>query len=567
MKRKIAILVALAMMITIFGGCVTPTQIPSGSQSSTGSESSSEAEDFSETGTLNLDWFAGTGTDSVFECPWQDMGSLYPYMVFDSLVKLETADGSILPALAKEWEISTDGKTYSFTIDENAKWHDGTAFTAEDVIFTFNTYLKVPQSSDKAGLKTILGVQDVIDAKADAVTGIMAVGNRVIFALKNADSSLIFTLAKIKILPKHLLKGLDPTLLTKDETFWKKPIGTGAYKINEVTFPNYFTLVRNDEYHLAKANIKNVLFTSHVTGGVESTRADIIAGKIDFAFGNAVNDITNAKNIVTQNAEIKMPIVPSNYRRMFEFNCVGSTDNQYNDDMQKVEVRQAINLLLDKEAIAGMYKGQGLPLTTFINPDLPYYNSDIPLFKRDVTKAKEMLTAAGFDFTRKVRILYYYDDQTTKDVMEIIKQNFSDAGITAEPFLATGDLTSIIYSVKNWDIIYSGSSGKPDPIMGYLLFIPDKGIADGIYGNVETRQATFGPLLDGYKASQDDAEKKKIGDQIQLEAYKNSTFIPIYGMNKIILYNSAKLKVEESIFEKDWIFYCDFKFDQWELLK
>jgi hypothetical protein len=103
--------------------------------------------------------------------------------------------------------------------------------------------------------------------------------------------------------------------------------------------------------------------------------------------------------------------------------------------------------------------------------------------------------------------------------------------------------------------------------MGYLLFIPDKGIADGIYGNVETRQATFGPLLDGYKASQDDAEKKKIGDQIQLEAYKNSTFIPIYGMNKIILYNSAKLKVEESIFEKDWIFYCDFKFDQWELLK
>lgn len=571
MKKYLVFLIALSMIVTVLAGCAGSSGKPAASDSSSATTSaaasSESAVDFSETGTLNLDWFAGIGTDSVFECPWADWQSLYPNMVFSSLVKLDTDGKTILPDLAKNWEISPDGKTYSFTLDENARWHDGTPFTAEDVLFSFNTVLQVPESMYKPFLTAIAGAQDVIDGKAKTITGLTTKGNEVTFAFNSPDNSVIINIfAAMRILPKHLLKDTDPTLLTKYETFWKKPIGTGAYKIDEVSFPNYFTVIRNDEYHGKKANIKRVLFTSHMTGGVESVRADVIAGKIDFAFGNAINDITNAKNIVEKNPDIKMMIVPSTYQRQFWFNNVGSTDKKYNSDMQKAEVRQAINLLLDKEALASFYKGQGVPLTTWVNPELPAYNSDIPLFKRDVSKAKEMLKAAGFDFNRKVRILYYYDDQTTKDFMELIKQNFAEAGVTAEPFLATGDLASVIYKVKNWDIMYAGN-GLSDPILTYKTLVPDNGVTDGLFGDIKNRQSLFGTLLERYSAAVDPAEKKKIGDQIQLEANKYNMIIPIYGLNRVVLYNANRLKIDEGIFNADLLTSYDLKFDKWELLK
>jgi len=571
MKRFVGFLVALTMLVTVVGGCTSSSEQTTASQSSADSTSAAAsvtdaAVDYSETGTLNLEWSAGIGTDSVFESPWSDLQSLYPAMVFDSLIKYDTDGTTILPALANSWEISADQKTYTFTLNDSVQWHDGTAFTADDVLFSLNTLLQVPESFQKGLLTAISGVQDVIDGKAETATGISASGNTVTLVLSTPDNTLMSTLAQLYILPKHLLGDVDPTLLTKYEEFWKKPIGTGAYKINEVSFPNYFTVVRNDAYFGKKANIKTVLFKSYVTGGVESERADIIAGNLDFAFGNAVNDITNATNITEKNTDVKMMIVPSTYQRQFWFNNVGSSDGKYNTDMQKTEVRQAINLLLDKESLASFYKGQAVALTTFVNPALSAYDTDIPLFSRDVEKAKAMLTEAGFDFSRTIRILYYYDDQTTKDFMEIVKQNFADAGITAEPFLVTNDLASVIYKVKNWDMIYAGS-GSPDPIMTYKSMVPDKGIKDDIFGDIEVRENLFGKLLQQYTATTDLTEMKTIGDQIQTEALNYSLILPVYGMNKVVLYNSGRLKLDEGVFNKDLLMSYDLKFDQWELLK
>ena len=79
-------------------------------------------------------------------------------------------------------------------------------------------------------------------------------------------------------------------------------------------------------------------------------------------------------------------------------------------------------------------------------------------------KAKELLEEAGFDYSKKIRICYYYDDQTTVDAMDLVCQNLADAGITAEAFLATGDIGSILYDVHNYDIMYAGWN-KLDPVI------------------------------------------------------------------------------------------------------
>ena len=182
-------------------------------------------------------------------------------------------------------------------------------------------------------------------------------------------------------------------------------------------------------------------------------------------------------------------------------------------------------------------------------------------------KAKEMLTAAGFDFDRPIRLLYYYDDATTANIMELLKQNFAEAGVKLEPFLATGDLASIIYDVKNWDMMYAGTATYIDPILHYSIFVPDNGIQDGVFGEVEFRQTEFVTLFDSYKAAVDPTDMKKLGDELQLKGNQYCTIIPVYGLNKICLYNTSRLKLDESIFEMDLVNCRDNKFETWELLQ
>ena len=487
-------------------------------------------------------------------------------MVFDTLIKINMNDNSFTPRLAKSWEVSTDAKTYTFTIADNIKWHDGVAFTAEDVLFSFNAMMRLPEGMFKSYFSKVQGAQEVLDGKATTLTGVTVSGNKVIIALSAPDNYFLKAMCIFNMLPKHLLKDVDPTLLAKNETFWKKPIGTGPYYIDEVSFPNYFTLQRFDGYNGKKANIKKVLFTSYATGKNEAVIAAAMDGKIDFATGNSVNDSAIAKQINTKLSDMKIMTVPSSYNRQLWVNTVGSKDGKHNDAMKKVEVRQALNLLLDKEAISALYKGQAVALSTFINPGDRAYNMSIPLFKRNVAEAKTMLTKAGFDFTKSVRILYYYTDQTTIDIMEMIKQNFAEAGVKAEPFLATGDLASIIYTVKNWDLMYAGA-GNPDPIKMYTNLVPDNGVVDGLYGDIDLRTKVFGTLLSKYSDTLDAAEDKKIGDEIQLESNKYCYVMPVYGLNKIYLYNSAKLKLDEKIYSADLFGMCDYMFEKWELLK
>jgi len=520
------------------------------------------AVDYNETGILKLDWHSGVGTDSLFECPWVSEQSLYAAMVFDTLIQNNNQGTAQLPRLATEWDISSDGKTYTFTITDKAKWHDGEPLTVSDIVFSYNAVLKLAKTSKKGNYSSLVGAQAVIDGEADSISGITSTDSTITFQLIGPDNTVLSGLfSSVPILPEHLLKEADPALLASNETFWTRPVGSGLYKLNEVSFPNYFTLVRNDDYFGDKAKIKNVLFTSHEVGGTEALIADVIAGNIDYAYGNAVNDINTAENVIANNPDIKMEFFPGGYMRKFQFNLVGSQDGKYNDDMLKQEVRQAFGLIMDMDSFASFYPGQGLVLTTFVNPKLNAYNTDIPLWKRDVAKAKTMLEAADFDFSRPVRILYYYGDQTTKDLMDVLVQNFAEVGITAEPFLATGDLAAIIYEVKNYDMIYLGGGGS-HPILQYGMLVPGGG-NDKILGQVEYR-SIFRTLMDQFKSTNDPAEKKEIGDKIQMEAYNYAAVIPAYGLNEIVLYNAAKLKVDEQIF--DGLPVNNYHFANWELI-
>jgi peptide/nickel transport system substrate-binding protein len=151
------------------------------------------------------------------------------YMIYDSLVKPDD-QLKLVGSLAKSWDVSADGLTYTFHLNEGVKWHDGEPFTAKDVAFTF-TSLANPAYDGGAysRIQPVAGAEDFHNNKAQGVSGIKVIDdNTITFTLVKPNASFLANLS-IGIIPEHILKDVSPSDWAKND-FNRNPIGTGPFK-------------------------------------------------------------------------------------------------------------------------------------------------------------------------------------------------------------------------------------------------------------------------------------------------------------------------------------------------
>lgn len=511
-------------------------------------------------GSLKLQWFQSIGIDTIFEDPWRDRQSLYPFMIFDTLVAEEIPNSTVANRLASDWSVSEDGLTVTFTLRDDVVWSDGQPLTVEDVLFTFNAQVANPNASQKNILEKVEGFQAVADGTATEMTGLTAQGNVITLKLTAPDSLFVNRMAYAFILPKHLLADVPAAEMSTVEHFWSSPVGCGPYVYNEIHFPDYFTVKPNESFYGAQPGISNVEFISYDAGGADAVVAALISGDLDFASGNSINDMNVANNIIGQNGDVTALIQASTYTRFFGINNSGRADGKDKADLQKPEVRQAFDLIFDKETIASFYNGQAIAMSTFCNPNNPQYNSDIPLAKQDIAKAVEMLKAADYDFSQVIDMAYFYTDQTTLDILAFIQQSFAEAGITLELKLLEGDIVTLCYVDKNYDLMYQGS-GVARPCDLYNMHKAGSSIS--YLGLDEERQETFNPLYDEYAATTDVARAKELADELQALDYQTRYIIPIYCLNTVVLYNRAHLNLPLDVFEL--VGCTNYRFEDWSL--
>jgi len=577
MKKLIALALSAVMVLSLAACSATPAESIAASAAAeiasaaadAAPEIASAAAEAAETAlaaedekVLQLQWFQGIGIDTLFESPWHDLQSLYPYMVFESLLTYDEYQDKVVGRLASDYEISSDGLTYTLTIRDGIKWSNGDDFTIDDVVFSITKKLADPLSNYNSDLLGIVGAQDVKDGNAAELAGLKADGNKLTITLASPNSNFKSALTMMYILPAKAFEGVaDADLESVD--YWKQPYGTGQYVISEVSFPDYFIATPNENYWGPRAGIEKVQFTSYQTGGNDAVVNSMIAGTLDYAYGNAMNDITVANNIVAQNPDVAAKLQTSTYTRAMVYNLKGCSDGKEHPGMQSKEVRQALSILMDRAGVASLYNGQAEAKTTFVPNAHPLYNTDIPAWERDVAKAKELLDAANFDYSQPVRLLYYYDDQTTIDAMTLLTQNCKDAGVILEPFLATGDLGDVLYGQMNWDIMYFGCSNS-DPVLLYNAECVGGG-EDIELVNDEFRQATFNTVMDRYKAATTDADAKKAADELQVVTMEHSYIWPVYGLNTVIVYNEGNVDIPQEIFKIDRNQCRDYHFEDWKM--
>ena len=563
MKKAISLLLALVMLACLFAGCApagqtdtTPSGTTGGTEDTTPSTDAAPVD--SET-PMNMQWYQGIGVESLFENPHTNVQSLLPYMVWDRLSELNTKTNTRYWMLAESIEMSKDYKTATIKVREGVKWHDGEDFTAEDVVFTLTYAALNPLSTFASDYLNIVGATEMQEGKADSISGITVDGSTVTIQFVNPMPLGVNNLGNLHIFPAHCF-GENPDFTALDShDYWKKPIGTGAYKISEVKFPDYCKLVRNDDYWGEKAGIKNVTFTAYET--LDSGIMAMAAGNVDFGTTQLITDKETANMIIEQNADVKVVDSFGYSYKYFRFWLGGRADGNDKAALENAKVREAFNYLIDEEALASLYGEQAVASQVLFSPRDGQYPTDLQRDWYDPEKAVQMLKDNGWNFDDSFDIMYYHTDAITEKVVSYIAQCMEDAGINVTTYLCTDTSGDPNYTGKNYDLLYAGGNVAADYQGNGYMYLTTA--SNRIGAGKITNQAAYDAAWEKYDFNGGEARLQGALEMMKMN-WADNYLIPAFFINKCYAYDSGNISVPESVLEQEGTNH--YEWENWKVL-
>ncbi|MBJ2357053.1 ABC transporter substrate-binding protein [Sphaerochaeta sp. S2] len=274
-----------------------------------------------------LDWkidskdgmmYTNGGPMEFYEAPMVNPGLyLYQELLFDKLIN---ADANLTPTdgmLAKSYSVSPDGMQITFDLRSDVKWHDGAAFSAQDVVFSIEYFLKTPGLNAVAlnTFKSIKGASAYVEGSASSLSGIKVDGNKVTITFEILDPNALLTFSQWPMLPSHILKGSNPVTFQQN-AFWQKPVGTGPFKVKETVLGNYAILERNASYYRSGTGNIKTIFMNASSENDSNLVKNAESGRIDYAWSKSVADSLSIEKID------HMAVTPVNirYTRVFWVN-------------------------------------------------------------------------------------------------------------------------------------------------------------------------------------------------------------------------------------------------------
>ena len=315
------------------------------------------------------------------------------FNIFEGLVK-PNSDGEMIPAVAEKYTLSEDGTTYTFTLREGVKFHNGQTVTAEDVVYSINRCAAVPEGQEKPLVAAFSAVKSVeaLDEKTVAVT------------IAQRDLEFI----------SYMTAAIIPADYENQDT---APVGTGPFRFVSRTPQQDFVMERFEDYWGAPAWLDKV--TYKICENADALLMNLNGGSIDLC-AHLTSAQASQLNQSFQVLEGTMNLVQAIYLN----NQAKPFDNQM--------VRQALCYAIDRQGIMDMVAdGHGTAVGSSIYPAFTKYFLPelVDKYPHDVAKAKELLTQAGypdgFDMTISVPNNY----QPHMDTAEVVAEQLREAGI------------------------------------------------------------------------------------------------------------------------------------------
>lgn len=319
-------------------------------------------------------------------------------LMFEGLVTHDQG-GKIINNLAQKWEVSDDGKKYTFHLVEGVKFSDGSELTAEDVAFTYTALCDPSYKGPFANNMRLLEGYDYYKyGSEDDVIGIEVEDKyKISFTFREVDSSLIYDF-EVGILPKKYYNFTKGKIAEMDKLI-NKPIGSGPYSFQSFAEDREVKLIKNEYYWKGKPKINNIVFKK--TPGDEALR-QLGSGEVDIAKFIANDDRVEYLKSV---GYVDLHIFDSN-----SFQYIGL--NLRNPKFEELKVRQALIYGLNREKLVReVYGDYGSIYNTPLARCSWAYPGKLTAYLYNKQKAEELLEECGWI---KREDGYRYDEKGNK---------------------------------------------------------------------------------------------------------------------------------------------------------
>ncbi len=284
--------------------------------------------------------------------------------------------------LAESCVVSGDGVVYTFTLRENARFHNGRPVTAQDVKWSIERAADPATLSNNAQnyLGDILGVVEKLNGNASEVSGVRVIDDRTIEL--TIDAPKAYFLAKLSYPTAFVL---DREQVSDDDSWLDQPNGTGPFRLGTYDIGELIILERNELYHLGPPHVASVHMI--LRGG---TAMIMYENDEIHVTGVGLDDLPRL-------LDPNDPLNPELNRSPQDFDVFYIGLNVDVPPFDDVKVRQAMNYAIDLEAIAeNVLDGRVSPARGVIPPGFPSYNENLTGYSYDPDRARQLLQESGY---------------------------------------------------------------------------------------------------------------------------------------------------------------------------
>ena len=519
MKKRVLSLCLAGLMAASLAGCGGAGNTAE-TTTAAGTETSAAA---SETG-------SSEAKEELVFVNYRDIRDLNPHlyagemyaqeMLYETLVNI-TADG-YEGCLAESWDISDDGKTYTFHIRDGVKFSDGEVCDANAIKANFDAII---ENKDRHTWLEMMNLLVGVSAPDDK-TFMIELSEPYYPLLTELGVTRPFAM----ISPKAMKDGS-----TKDGV--NAYIGTGPYVLTDFVTDEYAIFEANENYWGEQPKIKKI--TVKVIPDNQTRILALEKGEIDMIFGKNMID-ADAINQYTGNDKFTVSLSDPTSTRQIVLNTT-------RDVLADKEVRQALQHATNKQAISdGIFYGLEQPADTLFAKTVPYCDIDLEPYAYDVELAQSMLDEAGWvvgaDKIREkdgqklnIDLLYNSDSVTEKAIAEYLQSEYQKIGISLNIHGEEEQSYRDNMKAGNFDMVFNICWGMP--------YDPQSSLAAmraPVYGDYAAQlgledKADIDQAITDILVSTDETKRQELYTFVLTRLHEDAVYIPLtYECNKAI---------------------------------
>ncbi|MFC1908194.1 peptide ABC transporter substrate-binding protein [Chloroflexota bacterium] len=310
----------------------------------------------------------------------------YIIQLFGGLVCLDD-NLEPVPDIAQKWQVSSDGKVYTFYLRGDVRFHDGKEVKAEDFKYSWQRACNPDTGSQTAAtyLSDIVGVKEVLDGRTEQISGVRVIDDYTLEVTIDAPKS--YFLSKLTYPTAFVV---DEANVASGGKWWWQPNGTGPFKLGKWDKSNLLVLERNELYYGKLAKVDSITF--QLWGGVPMNMYE--TGEIDVTgvYVNYIDKVTDKAGPFYR--ELQMVPELSFYYIGFNFSKPPFDD---------VNIRRAFSQAVDKDKLVSLgFKGMVQRADGILPPGMPGFNEDLSGLNYDVNRAKELIEASSYGDVSKL---------------------------------------------------------------------------------------------------------------------------------------------------------------------